>query len=107
VDTEYKTVIMTGNSETTAGNYNGGLENVLRFLEHWEGRNVTYRGSIIDLWYAEIASGSWGYGQYYTAPNRNWGYDSMYLTQNPPGMTQVYGMEETLWERIAWGDAGF
>ena len=51
--TTYKTVIMTGNSKTSWGKYNGGLENVLRFLEKWGGYTVTYRGSIIDLWYSE------------------------------------------------------
>ena len=78
--TDYNTVVMTGNSETMpagwrGGQYNGGLENVLRFLEKWTGKTVTYRGSIIDLWYSEDADGDWEYGNYYTAPYRDWGYD--------------------------------
>ncbi|MFC1452836.1 hypothetical protein ACFLSJ_05770 [Verrucomicrobiota bacterium] len=105
--TDYNTVVMTGNSETSWGTYNGGLENVLRFLEQWSGETVTYRGSIIDLWHAEGVTNNWSYGQYYTAPNRNWGYDSIYLTQNPPGMTVVLGMEELYWTRTTWDAEGW
>ncbi|MFW6152621.1 MAG: hypothetical protein ACOC6C_06555 [Verrucomicrobiota bacterium] len=102
-DTKYNTVIMTGNSETTWGNYNGGLENVLRFLESWSGKTAQYRGSIIDLWHSEIAKGEWIYGSpVYTAPRRDWGYDSIYRSLSPPGMTRVFGMEEIQWERTTF-----
>jgi len=118
-DTAYNLVVMTGNMETTEGAYNGGLENVLRFLENWSKsprRTVTFRGSIIDLWESEEAQGLWDYGSgpsdvgvpfRYTAPTRDWGYDLIYQSQNPPGMTQVFGMEETEWGRITWADAGW
>lgn len=96
--TTYNTVIMTGNSETQAPQYNGGLENVLRFQENWSGRTVTFRGSIIDLWYAEEVTGPWEYGNYYTAPNRNWGFDTMYRRQAPPGIPRVFGIEQISWE---------
>jgi hypothetical protein len=106
-NTAYNTVIMTGNTVTTPGHYNGGLENVLRFLENWTSKTVAYRGSIIDLWESEIATSAWVYGGYYTAPNRDWGYDTRYLTQNPPGMTRVLGIEELLWTRSTWGAEGW
>ncbi len=102
-DTIFNTVIMTGNSETTWGNYNGGLENVLRFLEDWGGDTVTFRGSIIDLWYSEVAKGEWSYGNpIYKAPARDWGYDNIYRSQSPPGMTRVFGMEEIQWQRTTF-----
>jgi hypothetical protein len=105
-NTTYNVVILTGNSETTLGNYNGGLENVMRFLEDWSAspqKTVTFRGSIIDLWYAEIATGPWVYGApNYTAPVRNYGYDNMYRTLVPPGMTRVFGLEETAWGQGSW-----
>lgn len=105
VDTKFNTVIMTGNSETTWGDYNGGLENVLRFLEDWSGSEVRFRGSIIDLWYSEIAQGEWEYGNpIYTAPARNWGYDHIYRSESPPGMTRVFGMEELAWERTSFDE---
>ena len=116
--TTYNCVIMTGNTTTSWGSYNGGLENVLRFLENWANKTVTFRGSIIDLWQAEKANAPWYIDttgvpssqtvKYrYSAPTRDWGYDTIYRYANPPGMTKVFGMEETLWERINWADAGW
>ena len=87
------------------GDYNGGLENVLRFQENWTGTTVTYRGSVIDLWYAEVVRGAW-YGSYYTAPNRDWGYDAMYRSV-PPGMTRVFGLEEIEWVDSSWDQVGW
>ncbi|HBA85829.1 MAG TPA: hypothetical protein DCZ95_17235 [Verrucomicrobia bacterium] len=111
VNTTYNTVIMTGNTATVPGggaaNYNGGLENVLRFLEDWSGETVYYRGSIIDLWYSEKANAPWSYGSYYTAPVRNWGYDPIYRTRVPPGMTRVFGVEELSWKESTWENEGW
>ncbi len=113
VNTTYKTVIMTGNTLTTAGSYNGGLENVLRFLENWSGNTATFRGSIIDIWRSELANSKWpGTGTQgglfrYNPPTRDWGYDPIYRTQSPPGMTYVFGMEEIEWERSTWANAGW
>lgn len=125
-DTEYNTVLMLGNQETSWGDYNGGLENVLRFLERWSGQTALYRGSIICLWSSEEATGRWYYGNgpnnnnsgrrrfdnsrvrfRYTAPKRNWGYDDIYRVQAPPGMTSVFGMEELIWERTTWANEGW
>jgi hypothetical protein len=104
--TTYNTVIMTGNTETELGSYNGGLENVLRFLEQWSGKTCKYRGSVICLWYSETVTGPWEYGNYYTAPKRDWGYDEIYLTDAPPGMPRVFGLEEIEWSQASWADAG-
>lgn len=125
VNTEYNTVLMLGNQETTWGVYNGGLENVMRFLERWSGREAKYRGSIICLWSSAEAIGRWYFGDgpnnansgnardgrrvryRYHAPNRNWGYDDIYRTQAPPGMTSVFGMEELEWTRSTWAAEGW
>ena len=107
-NTTYNVVIMTGNSDTTWGNYNGGLENVLRFLENWSGLTVTYRGSVIDLWHAQLVQQPWVYGDpVYNAPIRNWGYDDIYRTQVPPGMTRVFGLEEIQWNEATWAQVGW
>jgi len=84
--------------ESILGTYhNGGLENAIRFLEHWtdsdndpDGATLTYRGSIVSLWHSEQATGDWvnpgnGANQYYRAPKRNWGYDTLFDTVQPPG----------------------
>ena len=107
VNTTYNAVVMTGNSPTTPYvQYNGGLENVLRFLEQW-GSSVTatFRGSIIDLWYAEAASGAWG-GGYYDPPRRDWAYDTIYDTNAPPLMTEGFAYDEVAWKEMNWSNAG-
>ncbi|MEI6787732.1 MAG: hypothetical protein WCL49_04560 [bacterium] len=113
-NTTYNTVIMTGNSDTIKGNsaagYNGGLENVLRFLEDWStgSKKVTYNGSIIDLWTSRIATNAWiSPTSYYGAPVRTWAYDPILRHAAPPGMTRVYGMEELEWKVITWQEAGW
>ncbi len=106
-NTTYNAVIMTGNYATVpAGNYNGGLENVLRFLEDWTGKTATYRGSIIDLWFSETASGLWGAG-YYSPPYRDWGYDIQYRTAAPPGAPRVFAVEQLLWSETTWAAEGW
>lgn len=106
--TSFYTIIMTGNTPTIGSSYNGGVENVLRFLENWSGITTYYRGSIIDLWYSETATNRWddtgsaSGGAFYSAPRRDWGYDQMYRTNCPPGMTRVFGMEELEWEQVNW-----
>lgn len=116
-NTTYNLTVMTGNYETEWGVYNGGLENVLRFLENWTGYTVTYRGSLVDMWCSELSTGLWcstgtalttnNVTFRYNAPNRDWGYDTLYQSQNPPGMTKVFGMEEIQWSYINWQQAGW
>lgn len=108
VDTEFNTVVMTGNTETEAGGqYNGGLENVLRFMENWSGDTARFRGSIIDLWYSEIANAPWSYGSYYTAPRRDWEFDPILRNQAPPGVPRVFGLEMLTWEVTTWEEQGW
>jgi hypothetical protein len=81
----------SGESSLDAGN--GQLENDIRFLEDWSGQNLTYRGSIVDLWHSQQATGSWrccgtGGTNYYTPPTRIWSYDTLFNTNPPPGTPQ-------------------
>jgi len=68
---------ITGNTETGVGGagYNGGLENLIRFLEDWTGQTMTFRGSMINLWYSQEATGNWS-TSYYVPPTRNWAFDT-------------------------------
>ena len=108
VNTTYNLVMMSGNLVTSTGNYNGGLENELRFLENWAGYTVTFRGSVINLWTSQKATGAWGgsnsKGEFvYGVPGtRDWGYDQIYRIANPPDIPMVYGMEEIYWQRANW-----
>lgn len=97
--------IMTGHvaTPTLGGAYSGGLENLFRFLENWSGRTVTFRGSIIDLWFSQQATAPWSYGSFYTAPNRNWGFDTDLLSPAnwPPGTPRVHTIQRGTWRQIS------
>jgi hypothetical protein len=99
-DTEVNAAFLTGNTETSLSNYNGGLENLPRFLEKWSGKTFEYRGSMVDLWFSEQATGAWHYGNpQYTAPNRDWAFDLMFLDPNnlPPGVPQINTVLKVSW----------
>jgi hypothetical protein len=104
-NTTVNAAFLTGNSESTLGHYNGGLENLPRFLEKWSGRTFTYRGSMVDLWYSEQATGAWIYGSpQYEAPDRDWAFDLAFLDPNnlPPGVPQINTVLKVSWlHRIA------
>ena len=90
---------LTGNTNSQGGNYSGGLENLPRFLEGWSGKTFTYRGSMIDLWFSQQATGLWSYGSYYTAPNRDWAFDTSLLNPAnlPPGTPVVNVVQNVSW----------
>lgn len=90
---------LTGNTNSEDGNYSGGLENLPRFLENWSGKTFTYRGSMVDLWFSEQATGLWG--SYYSPPNRDWAFDTDLLNPAnlPPGTPVVNIVQNTSWVR--------
>jgi len=94
--------IVTGNTNTTSSDYNGGLENLPRFLENWNGDDFTYKGSMVNLWNSQQATGPWSYGSYYTAPNRIWSYDSDLddPTKLPPETPQIRVFQRTGWKQM-------
>ena len=97
--------VLTGHVGTIDGStYSGGLENNFRFLENWGSQTVTYRGSIIDLWFSRYAVGPWHYGApVYTAPQRNWAYDVDLLNPAnwPPGTPRVQTVQRGTWRQIS------
>ncbi|HKK20631.1 MAG TPA: PilX N-terminal domain-containing pilus assembly protein [candidate division Zixibacteria bacterium] len=92
--------IMTGNTETTASNYNGGFENLPRFLESWSGKSFTWSGSMVCLWYSQQADGLWN-GSYYDPPIRNWSYDTDLddPSKLPPETPVVRVFQRTGWRQ--------
>lgn len=72
----------TGNTEGSGGQggaYCGGLENFPRFHENWNGsRTLNYRGSFVSLNRPRHVDGLWGQGNVYSAPARNWDYDTSF-----------------------------
>jgi hypothetical protein len=102
-DTRTNACFMTGNTETGSGghSYNGGLENLPRFLEDWSGATFTWRGSAADLWYSRQATGAWSRGSYYKPPFRNWGFDADLLDPSklPPGTPLINIVLRTSWRQ--------
>ncbi len=87
-NTTVNTAFIAGVSNTISGNYNGGLENYPRFHEAWSGKTLSIRGSFVELWNSRVAQGDWLYGSpQYSAPNRNWDYDTDFNVNNMPPFT--------------------
>lgn len=100
-NTTVQAAVIAGNTETTTGNYNGGFENIHRFLENWSSKTLTYKGSVIVLYNSQIATGNWGgTGTYYNPPNRVWSFDTTFLdpTYSIPGFPSVYQVIRSRWE---------
>ena len=92
--------------------YSGGVENFLRLLEDWSnnsnGHNgagvLTYNGSIVVLFTSAYATNFWQQtGNYYNAPNRQWGFDLSFTNQYrlPPMTPQVRAVVRQFWNWTA------
>jgi hypothetical protein len=97
---------VTGNQSTgeDGSAYNGGFENLPRFLEHWSGVDFNWKGSAAALWVSKEATYPWSYGNYYTAPNLNWAFDEDLTdpTKLPPGTPMIAVFQKVSWrEEIA------
>lgn len=100
-------VFFTGDMDGST-DYNGGLENLMRFLEKWNKTPVNINGGLICLWRSEIADGKWKYGNpIYTAPTRNFAYDPAYSDSShaPPGIPFVMALETISWQKLSKDEA--
>jgi hypothetical protein len=110
--TTYYAAILAGHSPTPCDHeapgcgvtspYGGGLENFPRFLETWTGRIATYRGSLVSLHFPLQATAPWSYGGYYTAPDRDWAFDTRFEdpANLPPGTPAVGNVVRTAFRPI-------
>ncbi len=103
-ETEVWAAILAGHSATPCDHevapcpggyadfYGGGIENFPRFLERWSGIQFIYRGSLVSLDTAIVATGTWN-GTYYSPPKRDWQFDTRFEdpANLPPG-TPVVGV---------------
>jgi hypothetical protein len=97
--TTYNLAMITGNHNTTVGHYNGGFENLPRFHEDWTNKTCSINGSFVNTWFSQIATGSWVYGgAWYSAPIRNWNYETMYDQGKLPPFTPMVIFTRT----VAW-----
>jgi hypothetical protein len=103
-NTQVNSCIVAGHTTTSYANgYGGGLENLPRLLENWDGVTFKWSGSIDSLWYSEIATGKWIYGSpYYTAPIRDWEFDQQLLNVSklPPGTPVICISHRSGWEEV-------
>jgi hypothetical protein len=100
---------LTGNIETTHTKYNGGFENLPRFLEKWTDKDFNWQGSAVCLWTSQQANGNWN-GTYYSGPNRNWAYDPDLddPANLPPETPMIRVFQRVGWtqEHVSYYDAG-
>jgi len=86
-NTTWNVALMTGNVESTDSVFSGGPHNLPRFHEAWRGVTATISGSMVCTGPSRRARGGWALGgDYYTAPNRNWSFDTRFNSPNelPP-----------------------
>ncbi len=81
---------MGPHAEAAPGAGNGEFNNLIRFLEDWNNANFNYKGSVVALWHSQQATAPWrccgdSGNNYYVPPIRNWGYDTLFDTNPPPG----------------------
>jgi hypothetical protein len=98
--TTVNAAFIAGIKQTSPGNYNGGLENYPRFHESWTSKTLSITGSFVSLWDSQIATGNWVYGApQYTAPLRNWHYDTSFSNgmSMPPFTPYAVEMVKGAW----------
>lgn len=81
---------------------NGGVHNFKRFLEKWTGDDLSYAGSLINLFNSHNNNGSFKCCErIYDPPRRNWVFDSTFLdpTRLPPGTPFFQYAQTTGFER--------
>jgi hypothetical protein len=80
----------------------GGVHNFLRYIEDWGGIQLSYRGSLVSLYYAQYNTGTFKCcTMVYNAPNRNYYFDSAFLDPNklPPGTPMLQDVVNlTYWQ---------
>lgn len=82
------------------GRYSGGPHNFPRFLETWSGKDFTYLGSMVQTFNSKVFDGMFDTGNVYSPPQRRWGFESLFLTQPPPGTFQSLQYSRGRWERL-------
>lgn len=68
---------------TTATTFSGGVQNLTRLLENWEGYTLNYNTSLVCLYSSQMATNQFQLpGAYYSAPTRDWGFDPNFSDPN-------------------------
>jgi hypothetical protein len=77
------------------------VENFMRLLENWGGGTVlTYNGSIVVLFYSQVATNHWHpTALYYNPPTRKWAFDMNFMqsAKMPPLTPSIKAMIRGQW----------
>ncbi len=80
----------------------GGVHNFLRYIENWGPATLSYRGSLISLYYAQYATGIFKCcNLVYSPPSRAYFFDTEFLvpTNLPPGTPELQDINNlTYWQ---------
>lgn len=83
-NTTVNAACLEGIVPSVGSSYSGGVENFMRLLQDWGHKTLTYNGSIIVMFQSQFATNLWqapsGSTSYYAAPQRNWSFDTNFLT---------------------------
>jgi hypothetical protein len=96
-NTTVNAAIVAGIVPSANNDYSGGAENFPRFLEDWGNKTFTYYGSMVELYKSRQSIGTWGSDNVYSAPKRQWYFDSNLLVTVPPGSLPVFSYVKGRW----------
>jgi hypothetical protein len=106
-DTTVNAAFLAGIVPSGNGYYSGGVENFPRFLEDWNGKTLTYNGSMVVMFPSQVGTGTWkGTGStanVYNPPTRNWNFDVNFSNPNklPPMTPRVSTAIRGQWVSIS------
>jgi len=90
-------IVSSTSSLSGANSYSGGAENFPRLLETWDNHYFTYYGSLVELYSSQQSTGHWGNSNVYSAPIRQWYFNTNYYTNPPPGTTTLVKYNRGQW----------
>jgi hypothetical protein len=105
-NTTVNAALVGGIVPSSSGNYSGGAENFVRYLEDWTNRSFTYYGSMAELFQSKTGIGIWdGSGtSVYKAPTTSkWYYDDTTFSGagSPPGNLQIAAyLQQQRWYQV-------
>lgn len=104
-NTTINTAIVAGIVPSSGGNYSGGAENFIRFLEDWSNKTFCYYGSMVELYNSKQSIGPWnGNGTVYKSPlTGKWYYDDATFSNvsGPPGSLQIAAyLQQQRWYQV-------
>jgi len=104
-NTTVNAALVAGQVASSGGNYSGGGENFIRFLEDWSNKTLCYYGSMVELYRSAQAIGAWnGNGTVYRSPlTSRWYYDDAIFsgTTGPPGALQIAAyLQQQRWYQV-------